>query len=614
MQRVNRRVPYGEPLPIGYWHSQHVREMLDYVPRGESWFLPTFVDDPQPPEGEQLGINKPDGHAQESYFKALGSIASAPVDHRLIISIDTDDEKVLKNVLGFVEKLRNHAGHHWIKDFDLHGNSRVYAFGEPLAAIRTRPSSGSFTTDTVEWPEPWHAYAIDHGPCQSCPPKVKAPWRRTVVLEGLSAMDRGIGFRRPCGAQYRPKKGFEQNKQAQIPLLFDISVDWLIEEHIRGTFGIADYTLTSGYAFQVSWLELVEMPDCNAPRPRTNEGLRNGVLYGTEEWRSPKGLLQEVFTSDGLKIYGVPEDSRQSALQEYPSLKEMAANQHYWTILVMASLPHSTEFPGQRAYDDAIDMMQITMVRLITVGLLRAWHGFCSLQPHIDDLLTNGAEIFDPSLHNNLLLDDEVCSQSLKFSWIINTLYEVDRIIEQNIIAWNNCHDRFIGPSMDDARMWTEAEVGKLCRTIERSNEVFLANSILGSRASTRLGENVQLLTFVSIFYLPISFCTSLWSTTSTFSFRTLTYTAVLGSIATYLTVFNLRHRIRASHKKYLRWKNGLIDQMKNDKQAAWRVTAELFDRSYTLAVRSESGPSEWRVAAYFVVKLVMRVGLRNAG
>jgi hypothetical protein len=116
------------------------------------------------------------------------------------------------------------------------------------------------------------------------------------VLEGLSAMDRGFDLCRPSGAQYRPKKGFEKAKQAQIPLLFDTSVDWLIEEHLHGTFGISDHTLTSGYAFQVSWFEVAETGDSGPPRPKVNDGLRHGVLYGTDKWRSPKTLLQEVFT------------------------------------------------------------------------------------------------------------------------------------------------------------------------------------------------------------------------------------------------------------------------------------------------------------------------------
>ncbi|EAU31018.1 predicted protein [Aspergillus terreus NIH2624] len=317
----------------------------------------------------------------------------------------------------------------------------------------------------------------------------------------------------------------------------------------------------------------------------------------------------------------------------------MAENQKYWTILVMASLPHSVKFPEQQAYDDEVDKLQITMVRLITIGLLRSWHGFQSLKSHIDYLFTNGAEIFNPLLHNDLLLDDEVCSQSLKFSWIVNTLYEVHSMIEQNIIAWDNYLDHFIRPSLDKGQVWTEADKDKLCGKIERCNEmrnklrymqngfkdqrsralalregVFLASSILGARASTRLGENVQLLTFVSIFYLPLSFCTSLWSTTNEFSYKALACTMVSVSAATYLVVFNLRYIVGIIHGKYLRWKRTAINQMKQEYRQPWRRIADSLERSLSRAGRGESEPSEWWIVVYYVLKLLEKGGLRNAG
>jgi hypothetical protein len=36
--------------------------------------------------------------------------------------------------------------------------------------------------------------------------------------------------------------------------------------------------------------------------------------------------------------------------------------------------------------------------------------------------------------------------------------------------------------------------------------QLFNASSVVESRASTRLGENVKLLTYVSIFYIPLAF------------------------------------------------------------------------------------------------------------
>lgn len=108
-------------------------------------------------------------------------------------------------------------------------------------------------------------------------------------------MHRIDDLRRPSGAWYRPTKGYEQSQQAQIRLLFDSSVDWLIGENLQGTSGIADHTLTSGYAFQVSWFEVADMSDRGPARPNMHSGLRSGILYGTKRWTSPRVLIQGIF-------------------------------------------------------------------------------------------------------------------------------------------------------------------------------------------------------------------------------------------------------------------------------------------------------------------------------
>jgi len=50
--------------------------------------------------------------------------------------------------------------------------------------------------------------------------------------------------------------------------------------------------------------------------------------------------------------------------------------------------------------------------------------------------------------------------------------------------------------------------------------QLFNASALVESRASTRLGQNVKLLTYVSIFYLPLAFCAVSASHFSTFCFR----------------------------------------------------------------------------------------------
>ena len=40
-----------------------------------------------------------------------------------------------------------------------------------------------------------------------------------------------------------------------------------------------------------------------------------------------------------------------------------------------------------------------------------------------------------------------------------------------------------------------------------RIQKLFNASAVIDSRASIRQGEHIKLLTFVSIFFLPLSFC-----------------------------------------------------------------------------------------------------------
>jgi hypothetical protein len=183
MSPTKRTVRYGESPPVGYWHSQRYDavELLDYVPRGDSWFLSTSLPNQRSPKCEPKRLHRPASYSQESLFKALGRLPSVPVDHRLIIRGNTDDEHELRSILNFIGRLQERAGDFWVKDFDLEGNCQVYYLGESLD-LRTNPTlRGNFSSDAIEWPEPWHAHAADdHEPCHTCPPRVKAPWRRFV--------------------------------------------------------------------------------------------------------------------------------------------------------------------------------------------------------------------------------------------------------------------------------------------------------------------------------------------------------------------------------------------------------------------------------------------------
>lgn len=101
----------------------------------------------------------------------------------------------------------------------------------------------------------------------------------------------------------------------------------------------------------------------------------------------------------------------------------------------------------------------------------------------------------------------------------------------------------------------------------------------------------------------------SLWSTTDTFGYTTMAYTMVLVAVTTYIIVFNLRSIVDILSSRanpYVHWKKQQIREMKEDK--AWQAIGEKFEHSRS--VQRDKKPSEWLAIAFYVQKLLRKVGL----
>jgi hypothetical protein len=118
------------------------------------------------------------------------------------------------------------------------------------------------------------------------------------ALEGLSLLAREFDIRKSSGPYYYQNNPNIGEKQALTPLLFDTTTDWLIDQHLSGVSGIADYTLTSGYAFQISWFEVDIASEGLDPHTRESASgsLKSGLLYGTENGENRKLLCHEAYT------------------------------------------------------------------------------------------------------------------------------------------------------------------------------------------------------------------------------------------------------------------------------------------------------------------------------
>ena len=169
------------------------------------------------------------------------------------------------------------------------------------------------------------------------------------------------------------------------------------------------------------------------------------------------------------------------------------------------------------------DMSDVVLTCLRTV--LDKWE---ELAEYFDEMLCEKRALFHPAFHDTLLTDDVALSRSKKYFWAIEFLKELEKSVQDNIRQVDRL-SRLLRttpppegrPSRDfEARLrkqqsaLTKLEALRVRFTQKREEAValrdglFNASAVMESRMSTKLGENIKLLTFVSIFFLPLSFCT----------------------------------------------------------------------------------------------------------
>lgn len=224
--------------------------------------------------------------------------------------------------------------------------------------------------------------------------------------------------------------------------------------------------------------------------------------------------------------------------------------QRYWTLLVLAPSgfynEHSTLFPSRTAevgpgmFHVSTDPLgKLTQpgaeMKFIGQGLEKISERWADFQAYFDYILDSGNSLMHPAEHDNLLFDDGAFSRSRRYFWAIDCLSEFELSISDNLHQWELYKQARVDPLGDclpdlDQRQLIHVE--RQYRVLQNQREsfrqklasiralrdaLFNASTVIESRASTRLGENVKLLTFVSIFFLPLAFTTVSRSTSSQF-------------------------------------------------------------------------------------------------
>ncbi|PMD53183.1 uncharacterized protein K444DRAFT_646874 [Hyaloscypha bicolor E] len=185
-----------------------------------------------------------------------------------------------------------------------------------------------------------------------------------------------------------------------------------------------------------------------------------------------------------------------------------------------------------------------------------------------------------------LLFEDESYTRSRTYFWILgclpafeNTIGNVPvstNTIRDTMKHWEVFQDSHItriqdGPEHQDTAACEMAkDIGILMTSLDQikgefgamrtqvtllRDGLFNASSVVESRASTRLGENVKLLTYVSIFYLPLAFCAALWAIPNILELSTkvaFVVTSIVVGAITYAIVFNLDSLADKGWKLYI--------------------------------------------------------------
>lgn len=96
------------------------------------------------------------------------------------------------------------------------------------------------------------------------------------------------------------------------------------------------------------------------------------------------------------------------------------------------------------------------------------------------------------------------------------------------------------------------------------------SSAVIESRAATQLGEKVQLLTYVSIFYLPLSYCAALWSINRDCNLVAFALVTALLALGMYALVLNLSNIVFLIRKAYRKLRASILEAMRDDPHEQW--------------------------------------------
>ncbi|KAJ6021918.1 hypothetical protein N7540_007422 [Penicillium herquei] len=482
-----------------------------------------------------------------------------------------------------------------------------------------------------------------------------SPWRRIIFYKGLSTTLERIGA--PRAIHWEELMDPTLNKPAKEALAcigiypfpppdknpgFQASAGHTTYEavieaailHLNGsprTSGdrINPY-LDASRSFHITFYEILHMETSESlgPGHETEEKIlkeetwKTGHLYINPT--SPRGTKAPVFRRSAFTILVATED-----LNSTPEKARCPDLSPEWgTMLVLC--PSLTSKWCNMKREEVISpkwkaILEYNKVRVGEIAVITEEykilpHRWSQLVDHITSLLEE--DFMDPESYVKLIFDDDQLSTSKKYFWILACIQEFRTHIVDNIQQWNLYYNARLKPF---SGAWPQ-ELTELVRHIEQScsaldgikremddiaetvkarrDGLFNASALSESRNSNRLGQNVKLLTYVSIFYLPLAFCAALWAIPNISMSDTraaFIVTSVLLGLINFLVVANLNNISRNLGNTYNIWRARVVQEMKDDFNERWHQDGQRLDNSWP---EQSKTPSEWLILQYQIYRV----------
>ncbi|KAH8777269.1 hypothetical protein BGZ57DRAFT_351768 [Hyaloscypha finlandica] len=361
-------------------------------------------------------------------------------------------------------------------------------------------------------------------------------WKRIITIEGFADV-----FESPSW----DRQTFPTDSMS----IWNPPSDLLFELHT--TCAIRANDRLSGYSpeiFHINWMDLRKLPG-NGPLPP----------FVHKSWQ------REQLESRELSL-GVVSGSLQYFRAHNGILGDGGRSWKWWTLLILTPRGMS-----HGPFGSAGGLWMTTATQIYEF-MEKASVSWVELADEFEKLLIQGDA-------KEIWLDEKF-SQSRQLFWMLNKIEQIIPMITDVTVQWDwfrnsnkleslTDDDYFdawdsVGNIVfnDDQKSNLQTQFSEIREILKRLGDsklrfeairerarslrdgIFSLTGVKEARDARVLGENVKLLTYVTIFYLPLAFCTSLWAINDMFGTGTRGFAiiTVVLAVGTYAAVFGLLH------------------------------------------------------------------------